>query len=184
MKFVRLNEYRPKRTAEVLEAIEAFDTLHNLRMELLANSGSGRIITASVVLLRSKIAKIVESAEMDAKTELILSQIADEITQIKRRNPDPKEQRTAISKWLFDDSKGYLTSIWEMLFKEYLPSITRVLMRDVGHNVAEEIATKALSSFMEPKPDSTLIKSLMEFDASKGALLTWLKGGVKTKVQS
>lgn len=191
MKFLRINEDQPKRTAEVLDALETFNTLYAMQREMLANSnGKGKVITASLSMLKYRIAKIVESAEMSAKTELLLANVADELSQIKRRNPDTETQKAAIGEWLFNDKDGYWKFLWETLFHSYVPKLTNALRRGIGNappipeDMANEIAIKALDSFMEQKDKASIVNSLFQFDASLGSLLTWLEGGIKSVTQS
>lgn len=189
MKFVRLDDSQPQRSAEVLEALDFFSSLHALRKEVLSHGLSGRNITASVNLIKLKIAQMVQEPKMAAKTELLLANIADELSFIKRKNPEPELQKKAIGDWLFDEKRGYWKFLWEALFNEYVPKLTRSLQKGFGNvppvdeETANDIAIRSLGEFMEQKDKASVVNSLSKFDASQGSLLSWLEGGVKVTTQ-
>lgn len=188
MKFLRLNEYRTVRTAEVIEALSVYDAIHEMCSEIRTASTNSRILTASTSLLRIKVAKIVESAEGEARSSLLLSNAAEELEHIKAKTPDLNEQKKVISNWLFGPN-GHWKFLWESLYKNYLPRLTKALVRGFGNTppvdeeTAQDIATRALGEFMEQKDSASVVSSLAKFDASQGALMTWLEGGIRATTQ-
>jgi hypothetical protein len=185
MKFLRLNEYHPVRTAEVIEALSVYDILHEIRNEIRAAKANGRVITASMNLFSLKIAKTIES---QSSTTTLLSNMAEELAHIKAKNPDPEGQKQAISSWLFGP-RGHWTFLWESLYENYLPRLTKALVRGFGgtppvdEEAANDIAMKAIGEFMEQKDSASVVSALAQFDSSKGSLMTWLEGGIRWTTQ-
>lgn len=172
MKFVRLNEYRPERTAEVIEALALYSKLRSLKNELrTALVDSGRVVTATINFLQIKIAQ--SSASTAEKEKLLSYRMGDELLKIKQMFPDPDERKKAISEW-FNKEGGFRDALWEQLeqYGKALKNYTRKTY-NVSESAAEEAVDSALAHVMAGKDksgDTPIISTLAKYDASQGTL--------------
>lgn len=172
MKFVRLNEYRPERTAEVIEALAFYSKLRSLKNELrTALVDSGRVVTATINFLQIRIAQ--SSASTAEKEKLLSYRMGDELLKIKQMFPDPDERKKAISEW-FNKEGGFRDALWEQLeqYGKALKNYTRKTY-NVSESAAEEAVDSALAHVMagqDKSGDTPIISTLAKYDASQGTL--------------
>ena len=147
MKFVRLNEYRPERTADVLEALAFYSHLRALTNELrTALVASGRIVTATINFLQIKIAQ--SSSDIAEKEKLLSYRMGDELIKIKQQFPDPEERKRVISEW-FNKKDGFKDALW-MQLDAYGKTLKNYVKKqyNVSEPVAEEAVHEALANVM------------------------------------
>ena len=172
MKFVRLNEYRPERTAEVLEALAFYSNLRALTNELrTALVASGRVVTATINFLQIKIAQ--SSSDIAEKEKLLSYRMGDELIKIKQQFPDPEERKRAISEW-FNKKDGFKDALW-MQLDAYGKTLKNYAKKqyNVSESVAEEAVQEALAYVMagtDKSGETPIIQTLMNYDASQGTL--------------
>lgn len=184
-KFVRCSEYRPVFSEAVLEAIEHYRQIYALRNEAQqAIRVAGLSVSANMLQLR--LAKLIEAAELTGKQELLLTDLSEKLYDIKRRFPDPAEQKQAIAKLVFEGH--YMEFIMEQLYS-YIPKLEKMLasgangMPPVSKSDAEDIASTAFQNFVQNKDKASIVSSLERFDPSEGSLLNWIQGGLKAATQ-
>lgn len=186
MKFVRLNEYRPERTAEVLDALAFYSNLRALKNELRkALVSSGRVVTATINFLQIRIAQ--SSADVAEKEKLLSYRMGDELLKIKQQFPDPEERKKVISEW-FNKPGGFKDALWEQL-DAYGKTLKHYVKKqyNVSENVAEEAVSDALSYVMvgqDKSGENPIIQTLMNYDASQGTLaFDYIKGKLNFSVR-
>lgn len=184
-KFVRCSEYRPAFSEAVLEAIGHYRQIYALRNEAQqAVRVAGLSVSANMLQLR--LAKLIEAAELTGRQELLLTDLSEKLYDIKRRFPDPAEQKQAIAKLVFDGH--YMEFIMEQLYS-YIPKLEKMLasgvngMSPVSRSDAEDIASTAFQNFIQNKDSASIVSSLERFDPSEGSLLNWIQGGLKAATQ-
>lgn len=186
MKFIRLNEYRPERTAEVLDALAFYSNLRALKNELrTALVASGRVVTATINFLQIRIAQ--SSADVAEKEKLLSYRMGDELLKIKQQFPDPEERKKVISEW-FNKQGGFKDALWEQL-DAYGKTLKHYVKKqyNVSENVAEEAVSDALSYVMvgqDKSGETPIIQTLMNYDASQGTLaFDYIKGKLNFSVR-
>lgn len=186
MKFVRLNEYRPERTADVLEALAFYSHLRALTNELrTALVASGRIVTATINFLQIKIAQ--SSSDIAEKEKLLSYRMGDELIKIKQQFPDPEERKRVISEW-FNKKDGFKDALW-MQLDAYGKTLKNYVKKqyNVSEPVAEEAVHEALAYVMtgtDKSGETPIIQTLMNYDASQGTLaFDYIKGKLNFSVR-
>jgi len=184
MKFVRLSEYRPEIDPETQGLLDVYAKIWSMQKELhSALVSSGRQVTASINLLQTRIAQATASPALEGSNEVLVGRLADELSRIKMRFPEPQEQRNAISQ-LLNTKGGYREWILTNLYSNYLPKLERALIKGYGgappvsESVASDIAMSALQNFFEDKDTASIVNTLAQFDSSKGSLMNWIEGGL------
>lgn len=189
MKFVRLSEFKPKRTPEMIAALELYQLPYQLIQERRAAfEQNGRTVTASIKFLDIKIAELIKEAADPKNQKLLEQDLLQEISYLKRKFADnPEEMTAAIKNWL--QKSGVLEHIWVHLYHDVLPKASAAFAKGYrGGNPIEpkyidDLINDGLKSYMDLDGDKSIIRTLMQFDASKGNLMTWIDGGFMTEVQ-
>jgi hypothetical protein len=172
MKFVRLSDYTPKRSKEVVEALAFYTQLRNLKTELkIALSESGRIVTSTINLLQIKIAQ--SSADVAEKEKLLSYRMGDELLEIRKQFPDINERKQAIENW-FNKPSGYKDALW-MQLDEYGKTLKNYVKSkyNVSADAAEEAVHAAMTFVMAGEDKSgfsPIISTLSSYDPSHGTL--------------
>jgi len=183
MKFVRLSEFNPQRTPETIEAINFYQSTYELMTERReAFLKNGRTVTASIKFLDIKIAQLMKEAADSQRTKMLEEDFTYELGQIRKKFAgNPEEMVNAIKSWI--DKKGVKDFLLTHIYNDVMPSTMKKLtsgfegMPPLTADDAEEAVNDALTTFFDLDNPKSLVQSLLDFDASKGSLMTWINGG-------
>jgi hypothetical protein len=166
----------------MIEAVNFYQQPYNLiQGRRAAFLSGGRLVTASIKFLDIKIAELVKEANDSARAKGLEQDFARELSEIRRKYDNPQDVSEAIKNWA--EKHGLIQYLWTHLYNDIMPSAIRKLVNGfqgqppMSQPDAEDMVNDALASYLDLDADNSVIKALMNFDASKGQLMTWLEGG-------